>query len=169
MDIYQRYADNTIPLNVPNGRERLSETIRTAFESGEAMIEEVFARSNPDLDCSSNGDLDELALVCLLIYEHARFCFGNLDPAKGMHLVRNERGYFDYLSRSPDQRGWNGLQLDRGFPRFFCCDPQLRRERLKREIVVMKSLWNKSTVLGSRRFRRIVDELERRYEIRHDV
>jgi hypothetical protein len=46
---------------------------------------------------------------------------------------------------------WNTFQADKGSAAMFCPVPDARRERLKKQIVVFKSLWNLSSDLRARR------------------
>jgi hypothetical protein len=116
--------------------------------------------------------LERVRLVCELIREYVSFCYGGLEIERGLHLRRRPsdgsvnltaetEGGAGGRSLPPgdgESRGWNDFQIDRSHGQLFCAHPVRRRERLQREIVILKTLWNLSTYLrGERLYRILVD------------
>lgn len=161
--IYRSFSNASYPWHLPEGRSMLSEAIRECLDQGESGVERVF-ESKFSSTSEESSDIDNLSLVCQMIGEYVRFCYGELSSDDWIHLYRNESGVVDYLrgeKRSESERSlrWNPMQLDRGYPHLYCCDPIVRKDRLKREIVILKSLWNMSTRLRARRLSQILCEV----------
>jgi len=162
VQIYKGFARDAFPWNAEGGRDALSEAILASLESGQACVQAEFDRRYRENDNGNPREyaLDPLTVVCQLLYAYIGTCYAApelFDPERGIHLLRSPEGEVVYEPESPDgRRGWNPFQLDHSNPRHFCSDPERRSDRLRREIVVLKQLWDLSTLLRARRLTDII-------------
>jgi hypothetical protein len=65
-----------------------------------------------------------------------------------MHLLRDtDMAELSYKERT----NWWEFQADKGAAALFCCVPEDRSRRIRREIVILKSFWNLASELRARR------------------
>jgi hypothetical protein len=162
VQIYKGFARDAFPWNAEGGRDTLNEAILASLEEGQACVEAAFDRRyrRSHKEALPDEGLDPMTVVCQLLCAYIRTCYAAddlFDSAHGIHLLRSPDGEVCYQKDSPDGRqGWNPFQLDHSNPRHFCSDPEWRSDRLRREIVVLKQLWDLSTLLRARRLKDII-------------
>jgi hypothetical protein len=106
---------------------------------------------------SRDQALETVQLVCRLLYFHAHFCYGDLDPARRLHLHRDEAtGRVSFAAPAGESRPWNRFQLDATHGGLFCVDPATRRKRVLQQVVVLKTLWDVSSFIRAERFEQIL-------------
>lgn len=150
--VYKTFASSKHPWNADGddpevGRRGLSDAIDKCFDSGQACVSETFKTIQ-----NEERDVDELAIVVQLISAYTSSFLDKVKHSHGLHLERDAEGKVTYRHRD----AWNDFQIERGNPRPFSPLPAVRRDRLTREIVSLKSLWNISTKMRGRRLQDIV-------------
>ncbi len=101
--------------------------------------------------------MDCFSLVGRLLHEHVcdMYSLENIGGDSDVHLPRNEAGLVDLeelKKRSPRSR----LLLDRIFNGYITADMELRREHLRKRVMVIKTLWDVSTTFRARRMNSII-------------
>ena len=92
------------------------------------------------------GGLDPLPFVCKILHQY----IGTLRKAThhNIHLLRTSGSATVSYKGA---RSWWNFQSDKGAAAMFCCVPKARRERLLKQIVIIKSFWDVSSELRARR------------------
>lgn len=145
---YQEWVRSTAP------QPRLARAVVQAVEEGRPT-----ARMLAALD--TEPEFWNLHLVCGFLRGHVRHCFGDLDRNRGLHLRRDdENGEVTFDDGPRHGAGWNRFLIDGTYGGLLCVEPTARRERLRREVVILKSFWDLSTHLRSDRLDRILRLLE---------
>jgi hypothetical protein len=72
---------------------------------------------------------------------------------------RDADGHVRFRDDPWPENGWNIFQLDSTHGGLFCVDPVVRRERIRREVVILKTLWDLSTRIRAERLLHIVEHL----------
>ncbi len=133
-------------------RTDLREAIAQGMQAGSPLIRAMLVPEKAE--SSQDGRFvgeepgpEPLAVVCGVLHEYLRLLEGIENYS--VHLRRKgENCIVDY----PDEGlPWFGLQLDWGTSAFFCPVPSIRRWRLRREIVLLKSFWDISLASRGRR------------------
>ncbi len=163
LNINRRAMNSLLQSDDPNIVENIMGNIDGEFakglEQGRPLIWSAYERP-PDVplphelfesDRNLEGDgLDALPFVCRLLYQYIQTIRHTVDKGihKEIHLRRGvERAVLDYRGRT----NWYAFQADTGEAAMFCPVPSARRERIRRQIVVLKSLWDVSSELRARR------------------
>jgi len=98
------------------------------------------------------GELDTMFLVCRMLFSYMNGI--KEGEGKEIHLYRRPN---DSCVEYPDRKKeWHDFQVDRGVAAMFCPVPERRRERLLKQIVILKSLWDISSSLRARRLELIL-------------
>jgi hypothetical protein len=134
---------------------------RQAFDQ---RIADDIAQGAPFLRgaCRANSDepgyrFDEFFLVTRLLRHYLAYILGRLDPAKAIHSHRPAPQHFVDTKASPGGgRSWNGMILDPFRSGVMCLNPTDRAEKLRRQIAVMKTLWDQSCTLRARRLHKLL-------------
>ena len=145
-------------------RDEMRKTAKERLEKGEPIIRTLMripsGRKSRGRDAEICGPPEEdpgtdtLGLICCLLYEY-------MLPFKtagccSMHLRRAGQKRTPHY---PDTgKRWFEFQVDRGFTPLFCPVPSVRRERLRKQIVLLKTFWDISSELRGRRLRAILDD-----------
>lgn len=135
------------------GLETTRPLIRGLFDRGAA------SKTNADqVETTRASRLNTVQLVCQLIRQYVKYCYGSLNPVHGLHLYRDSNNGMVDLMHEPANGavGWNDFQLDSSHGELYCVDPRQRRARLQREIVILKTLWDISTFLRAERLFKII-------------
>jgi len=149
---YRRFATDAYPeRNRPEMMEDIQETIEAAFAQGRPIIRalqhERFRRA------AERPGVDSLLLVGGML--HAYLARISEAEGKRLHLYRQPRtGDVDFSVGT----NWHDFLIDRGAAAMFCPVPKARRERLQRQIVVLKTFWDISSALRARRLWEILDD-----------
>jgi len=113
-----------------------------------------------NIDISEIG-LDPLDLLCNLFYEYAQ------DPketeGKVIHLFRSAKSSNVRFRKSEthfkrESELWSDFLCDKGATAAFCPVPSSRRKRLKKQIVMLKTLWDIESAFKSRRLSDIISD-----------
>jgi hypothetical protein len=74
-----------------------------------------------------------------------------------LHFYRRlENGLVDYGDEPHPTNGWNIFRLDSIHSGLFCVGPVIRRERIRREVIILKTLWDISTHIRAERLLHIL-------------
>jgi len=143
--------------------------IRTALAEGRPLVSSLLRiRERSALRTprgrrarTSNWELDPLLLVCAVLQEYVP----ELDNIRGkaIHLFRDPEyktmGYPRHVRYLKDRgQPWYEFQVDKGSAEMFCSVPDARRIRLRKEIAVLKTLWDLSSKFRARRLNEIITE-----------
>ncbi len=166
--IYVEYLEDTSDGTYKHPSQKLENDILTSLKDGTPLIR--FFYPNPQQQSklakfSGNPteyiELDPLLVIC-------KFLKLNL-PArdewkgKAIHLYRSGKGRkVDYPEELPfyktKNQPWYEFQIDKGLAAMFCPVPFARRERLKKQIVILKQFWDISSCLRARRLVEIIHD-----------
>jgi len=143
--IYKKYSKDELSVFQTDGAnflEELDNVIDQAFRKAEAI--NSFAVRNGEKN--EIVDIDPLYLVTRLLYQYIPSMDGIF--GKEIHLKRDkDNNKIEYVQ----DKDWYDFQIDKGFAAMFCPVPGSRKTRLRKQIVIIKTLWNLSTVLRARR------------------
>jgi hypothetical protein len=105
---------------------------------------------------------DELYLVCALLRECLRSQYLEVPPGVEMHLPRafGSGEPNGTVNLPPGQFTMHTFQVDPAAGYLRCFDPQERRRRCSRDITLMKTLWDISTVLRARRVKSLYNAVK---------
>jgi hypothetical protein len=175
--IYKDYSKEWLSIKTPGGDtvpkynfREIDEAIKDALKDGRPLISCLFPNPyyDPDLCAADSKEpwgtekyvaLDHLILVCglLRLYVPELPDMGRL----ALHLYRRpdtrEVAFPPVVPfiKEKEQK-WCSFLLDRGAAAMFCPVPSDRQKRLKKQIVVLKNLWDVSSSLRARRFVEII-------------
>lgn len=155
-DAYRVFASEKFPLNAGLASRQWAafvEAVGDAFDSGVPLFPVSSVRRWFGFEADEEM-VDDLILLCELLRKYFEFCYDGSE-GRSFHLQRNitgenPTGEVDY-SLNGSAKQWHRFQLDTAYGKLFCADVNVRRNRVLREIVIMKSLWGISTKLRSRR------------------
>ncbi len=141
------------------------ECSRLGLESGRPIIRamcgglHIQSPECPDKTSTIGNEeagLDSLLLVSAVLSTYiSRVKMGeNL----AVHLIRKpDTKDIDYTLPSGYDK-WYDFQFDKSAASMFCPVPSARRERIRRQIVILKTLWDVSSCLRARRLNEIIDQ-----------
>jgi len=162
MSIYKGFAEKSQLIDGDgDGGEALRKAVRESLAAGRPLICSLLFSEVQGVAPFSvkSDDLGRLAAIARLAYEYALPV--NEAVNRSVHLRREEE------DRSPvfhdEGRRWFEFQVDRGAAARFCPVPSARRDRLKREIAMLKTFWDISSALRADRLREIVVDNVHRY------
>ena len=144
------YHPNEVDRQVKNALSEGKPLIRCLYREGTEPSGDP-PRSPAAADAEGPG-LDPLVLISRLL----RLYLLGIRSAEGkeVHLKRSGEGMVVYPEQEggPEQGGgWYGYQVEQGAAAMFCPVPAFRRERLRKQIVMLKTCWDISTNLRVRR------------------
>lgn len=151
-EVFMEYCSKGVNMSVHQMGEHVNR-LRSALEKEDNQgIPVLFLAS----ELASNGSSDIFHMLCSALGTALRFRMKRLDMDKVFHVpvnhedgkirfpeVHPEKGYSDYMVRTKDSS-------------LFCCKPKLRRERLRRQICLFKTLWHTSFKLKADRFNSLI-------------
>jgi hypothetical protein len=160
--ISTRYAKQALEDAQGNWRfdpQVVSQSIQTCLREGRPFIRGLYlqpAGALPDAELPDEPGPDALWVclrglseyVCRVVDAQKRGC--------AIHLQRDPATNAVIYPPDPSGRPWFEFQADKGAASMFCPVPWARRQRLRRQIVLLKSLWDISSALRARRLREIV-------------
>jgi hypothetical protein len=131
--------------------EKLRTQIKTGLKEGHPLIRGEFRDTKPENESGDVNSLDALFLVRNLLRQHIFNLFGEVDTKKyTLSLIRDIDGHPD-PEGAPEGKNWNRQCLDRTFNGLVAADPDTRANYMRERIVLLKSFWDISTNLRSRR------------------
>jgi len=145
----------------PDGRfkgmtEEIGPQVREALRSGRPLIRGLYRNARCRTTRKSavkrwkdieDVGLDPLVLLCGVLAEYARTI--NKAINKAVVIYRDpQTGRVAYHRK---KRPWNPFQIDPGRTTMFCPVPAARRERIRRQITVLKTCWDIASTLRARR------------------
>ncbi len=174
IDIYKRFFKYTFCVGTAKDYsgvwEEVERAIKQGLEEGKPLIRSLYG-DVPDLvEANSKHDagrgseyagLDNLFLVCKLLCRYIQK-IGKIGQARGK-AIHLRRGANNRRVEYPELEGgekWHDFQFDKGATSMFCPVPSARRERLKKQIVILKTFWDISSCLRARRLCEIMADNE---------
>lgn len=159
LDIYRRAMDALLQSDdlsiVESMMSKIDADFDMGLEQGRPLIWSKYKRPSgvplPKTLFESDrnlgeGGLDALPFICRMLYKYIqtiRFAVG-----KEIHLRRgSDQAVVDYKTRT----NWYKFQADTGAAALFCPVPSGRSKRLRKQIVIFKSLWDVASELRARR------------------
>jgi hypothetical protein len=143
-------------------KRRIWSDIDASFKEGKPLIRSLFLTSMKNVDSSLADTVigkgfytgyDPLAMICNML--HSYTATSKLGKGQAIHLYRDPAtGNVGYPQMGG--RRWFEFQIDKGATSMFCPVPSARRERLRKQIAVIKTLWDISSSLRERRLRLIL-------------
>ncbi len=96
------------------------------------------------------GGMDTLQFSMRILYQYIQTIRRAIATQNGnkklIHLRRDKNGKVEYTKGN-----WHEFQADKGRAFLNCCIPHCRRERVKKQITIIKSFWDISSELRARR------------------
>jgi hypothetical protein len=128
-----------------------------ALREGRPLVRCLYRGEDGTQGDSDMTAMDPLALGCAVLYQYV----SRIKEAEGkeVYLRRDKDGRVCYAG---SDKVWYDFQLEIGAASMFCPVPLERSERLKREIVVLKTFWDIAANLRARRLREIIDFVDPR-------
>jgi hypothetical protein len=133
-----------------------------AFEKGDSSNESHYSIIEGYMEGLSEGkpmiwglygiDWDPLFLICRVLHNYLKKLSGVKD--KELHLCRA----FPDRKISYKKGKWFEFQIDRGAAAMFCPVPSGRRDRLKKQIAILKTFWDISSNVRKRRLLSIIQD-----------
>ncbi|HUW81402.1 MAG TPA: hypothetical protein VMZ31_01250 [Phycisphaerae bacterium] len=166
MRIYRQFLSPVAAMDSSkgaHGSDVVRARVKDALKTGKPIIRSLYdahmaeraGRQGAQATSGECGDsLAPFFLMCKMIQEY-------VNPLKGMadhsvHLCRRTEDARVVYPKS--DRPWFQYQIERGAAALFCPVPSVRRDRLKREIVVLKSFWDISSHLRARQLHEIITD-----------
>jgi hypothetical protein len=167
-------------------RRQFQADVAEAFSKGRPLVRNLYR--NPRFYVASilrdeeripseDSGIDALALLCEVMHQYMAYRHEQWNLRRRIHLYRDPvTGMVDYNHREKGlPSAWNTWQIDRGLNSLFSPDPKSRRDRLRRQIVILKTCWDMASNLKARRLRDMIkdnwpearDALERKRPRRH--
>jgi len=159
--VFRRFADRELRVDGRSNfdMEDIDRDIASAFNRGRPLIRCLYSRDAVSGEPIGDGGtpeaegrgLDALTLICRLLYRY----LSRLREAEGerVHLRRDNGGCVWYAR---GEAKWHEFQIEPGAAAMFCPVPEARRERLRKQIVIMKTCWDIASNLRSRRLWRMI-------------
>lgn len=135
--------------------EKVRKLVREALEQGMPISR---AWHFPEVNKAPTGQepgYDVLALSSLVLHEY----LSPMNACSNHQVGLRRTGPHRDVDFERGDLPWFEVQVDRGSSAFFCPVPSARRERLRREIVVLKTFWDIASSLRARRLNDIVREV----------
>jgi hypothetical protein len=162
--IYRQAMRSLLPGNKPEVVHQIVASIdaevKEGLECGRPLVWSQYHRPaevcppKPMFESSANLDgdsLDALPLTCRMFYQY--ICTIRNAESMEIHLLRsNNQAKLDYEGRTD----WYAFQADKGAAALFCPVPSARQKRLRKQIAILKSLWD---IASEFRARRLLDIL----------
>jgi hypothetical protein len=156
-DIFTHYLNSLIAdtdTKYEQVNKEVADMVREGLSKGAPLIRSKYlsAMTEDEGVLRENEELDPLFLICKLLYS----CMSRIKEAKNkeVHLCREHK---DKCAKFPKKdKKWHDFLVEQGAAAMFCSVPESRRERLRQQIVVLKSLWDISSSLRARRLELIL-------------
>jgi hypothetical protein len=159
IQVFRKYYQKELKCNEnsPDRQKEIYPIIDQAFLEGRPLIRCLYplnSAENKNSDTDADG-FNPLALGCAMLCRYITRLENATD--KEVHLRRNfENGEILYSSA---KRPWFSFQVERGVAAMFTPVPSERSNRLKREIVILKTFWDIAANLRARRLHEIVSDV----------
>ncbi|HEX3151202.1 MAG TPA: hypothetical protein VHR66_24200 [Gemmataceae bacterium] len=140
-------------------RDRVGAAIQAAVAAGVPFIRAQFRAESTGLGEANplTEHLDEFFVANRLLQTYLDYTLSKLVLSHQIHTTRPlPSGRISLDPTTP----WNSVLLDPLRPGVLCIDPNEREEKLRRQIAVIKTLWDQSTHLRARRFLQMLKHME---------
>lgn len=163
--IYRRFAEKELcheDGSYNYDKRESTKSIEEALSQGRPLIRSLYQDPHHSTNYDSKGNhskdkgdigLNALVLVCQILYQYIQVV--RKASEKSIHLYRRPK---DREVEYSKVRPWYEFQLDKSGAALFCPVPRSRRERLRKQIVVLKSFWDISSNLRERRLWEILSD-----------
>jgi len=141
--------------DIINLGDNLRNQVDIALKEGRPLVRTLFTNNScRKSKLSDDFELFSLTLICNFLRQYIPDPIKENIMSKKIHLQR------DYKHRKVmyDIGRWHEFQIDKGAAALFCPVPLARKERLKKQIIMLKTFWDISSFQRYKRLKEIIND-----------